>query len=123
MNPFDLEAAKAGAPVIQRCGRPARIVDFALQNEGYPLAVIYADEDGVEHVIEFSVQGKYYDHTREDYHDLMMAPVKKTGWLNVYPSDVPFPVGVCGHIYPSQAAADEEAGKYRKACIHIEWEE
>lgn len=123
MNPFDLEDAKAGAPVIQRCGRPARIVDFALQNEDYPLAVIYADEDGDEHVTEFSVEGKYYDHTSEDYRDLMMAPVKKTGWLNVYPSNAPFPVGVCGHIYPSQAAADEEAGKHRKACIHIEWEE
>ena len=123
MKPFDLEAAKAGAPVIQRCGSPARIVDFNLKNEDYPLAVVYTDEHNDEHVIEFSVEGKYYDPTREDYRDLMMAPVKKTGWLNVYPSNVPFPVGVCSHIYPSQAAADEEAGKHRKACIHIEWEE
>lgn len=123
MKPFDLEAAKAWAPVIQRCGRPARILDFALKNEDYPLAVVYTDEHNDEHVTEFSVEGKYYDHTSKDYRDLMMAPVKKTGWLNVYPSNVPSPVGVCSHIYPSQAAADEEAGKHRKACIHIEWEE
>lgn len=122
-KPFDLAAAKAGAPVVQRCGRPARIVDFALKNEDYPLAVIYTDDMGIEHVTEFSVEGKYYPHTSEDYRDLMMAPVKKEGWLNVYPSNVPSPVGVCSHIYPSQAAADEEAGKHRKACIRIEWEE
>ena len=123
MKPFDLEKAKAGEPVIQRCGRPARIVDFALKNEDYLLAVVFTDEHNKEQVTEFTVEGKFYVHTNEDYRDLMMAPVKKTGWLNVYPSNVPFPVGVCSHIYPSQAAADEEAGKHRKACIHIEWEE
>lgn len=124
MKPFDLEAAKAGAPVIQRCGRPARIVDFNLKNGAYPLAVVYTDGYNDEHVTEFSTRGEYYrGTTAEDERDLMMAPVKKTGWLNVYPSNVTSPVGVCSHIYPSQAAADQNALVTRKACIHVEWEE
>ena len=122
MNPFDLEAAKAGAPVIQRCGRPARIVDFALQNEGYPLAVIYADEDGVEHVIDFSVQGKYYDYSREDYRDLMMAPVKKEAWVNINRSRNPIGAAA-GGVYGSREEADRNAARARIACIHVDWEE
>ena len=123
MKPFDLEKAKAGAPVVQRCGRPARIIDFALKNKDYPLAVVYTDADGDEHVTEFSVEGNYYDAQSEDHRDLLMATVKKEGWLNVYPSNMTSLVGVCIHIYPSQAAADEEAGKHRKACLHVKWEE
>lgn len=30
-KPFDLEAAKAGAPVMTRAGRPARILAFDLK--------------------------------------------------------------------------------------------
>jgi hypothetical protein len=29
-KPFDLEAAKAGAPVMTRAGRPARILSYCL---------------------------------------------------------------------------------------------
>ena len=122
MKPFDLEAAKAGAPVIQRCGRPARIVDFALQNEDYPLAVIYADEYGDEHVTEFSVEGKYYDHSSEDYRDLMMAPVKKEAWVNINRSRNPIGAAA-GGVYGSREEADRNAARARIACIHVDWEE
>ena len=122
-KPFDLAAAKAGAPVVQRCGLPARIVDFTMMNKDYPLAVIYTDDEMVEHASEFSADGKYYNVRIEDPRDLMMATVKKEGWLNVYPSNETSLVGYSSHVYPSQAAADEEAGKHRKACLHVKWEE
>ena len=86
MKPFDLEKAKAGAQVVQRCGRRARIVDFALKNEAYPLVVIYTDDMGREHLTEFSVEGKYYGDQNDDYRDLFMAPVKREGWVNIYRS-------------------------------------
>ena len=76
MKPFDLEKAKSGAPVVQCCGLPARIVDFTMKNTEYPLAVIYTDDEMVEHVGEFSADGKYYNVRIEDDRDLVMAPVK-----------------------------------------------
>ena len=123
MKPFDLERAKTGSPVIQRCGRPARIVDFALQNEDYPLAVIYADEDGDEHVTEFSVEGKYYGDQSDDYRDLMMAPVKKEAWVNINRSRIN-PIGAgAGGVYKSREEADRNAARDRLACIRVEWED
>ena len=123
MKPFDLEKAKAGAPVLQRCGRPARIVDFALKNEAYPLAVIYTDDMGMENLTEFSVEGKYYAHPSVDYRDLMMAPVKKECWVNVNKApDNPFGFGI-GGTYATKEDADDMASPNRVACVHIEWEE
>ena len=123
MKPFDLEAAKAGAPVIQRCGRPARIVDFNLKNGEYPLAVVYTDGYNDEHVTEFSTRGEYYRGTTEDERDLMMAPVKKTGWLNVYPAIDGRNVYPTSSLYETQAEADLAAGAHRLRCLPVEWED
>ena len=123
MKPFDLEKAKAGAPVVQRCGRPARIVDFAVKNEVYPLAVIYTDDMGREHLTEFSVEGKYYDNQNDDYRDLMMAPVKKEAWVNINRSRIN-PIGAgAGGVYRSREEADRNAARDRLACIRVEWED
>ena len=123
MKPFDLEAAKAGAPVVQRCGHPARIVDFALKNEAYPLVVIYTDDMGREHLTEFSVEGKYYGDQSDDYRDLMMASVKKECWVNVNKApDNPFGFGI-GGTYATKEDADDMASPNRVACVNIEWEE
>ena len=123
MKPFDLEKAKAGAPVVQRCGRHARIVDFALKNEAYPLAVIYTDDMGREHLTEFSIEGKYYGNQSDTNHDLMMAPVKKECLVNLNKApDKPFGFAI-GGIYATKEDADDMASPNRVACVHIEWEE
>ena len=124
MKPFDLEKAKAGAPVVQRCGRPARIIDFALKNEDYPLAVVYTDADGDEHVTEFSVEGNYYDAQSEDHRDLLMAPVKKEGWMNIYSHDGGvFASMRGGPIFDTKELADQNNTDNRIACMRVEWEE
>lgn len=123
MKPFDLEAAKAGAPVVQRCGHPARIVDCNLKNEEYPLAVIYTDDMGVEHLTEYSVEGKYYKHPSDDCRDLLMAPVKKEAWVNIN-RNRHSPIGAsAGGAYGSREEADQNAVKDRIACIRVDWEE
>lgn len=123
MKPFDLEKAKAGAPVVQSCGRPARIVDFALKDEAYQLAVIYTDDMGWEHLTEYSVDGKYYGDQSDDYRDLMMASVKKECWVNVNKApDNPFGCDI-GGTYATKEDADDIASPNRVACVHIEWEE
>ncbi len=45
-KPFDLEAAKAGAPVMTRDGRPARILAFDLKADEYPIAAAIESYDG-----------------------------------------------------------------------------
>ena len=124
MKPFDLEKAKTGAPVQTRDGRKARIICFDRKEVCFPLVALVTDlESGLEDLETYRADGGYTIAGVVTKSDLVMAPVKKEGWLNVYPSNVTSPVGVCSHIYPSQAAADEEAGKHRKACLHVKWEE
>ena len=46
MRPFNLEAAKAGAPLVTRNGRRARVVAHVPEaDEGYRL-IVYIDGDG-----------------------------------------------------------------------------
>lgn len=45
MKPFDLEKAKAGAPLCTREGFRARIVCFDADNKRFPLVVLIKDSD------------------------------------------------------------------------------
>lgn len=46
MRPFNLDAAKAGAPLVTRNGKPARFVAHVPEaDEGYRL-IVYIDGDG-----------------------------------------------------------------------------
>ena len=78
MKPFDLEAAKAGAPIVTRDGRPAKfIAHVAEANPSQRLLVLI---DGAAYT-KFE-SGKYAAHVSDN--DLFMAPVKRTVWANVY---------------------------------------
>lgn len=54
--------------------------------------------------------------------------MKREGWVNVYPSEVPLFVGALSHAYATREDAEEFSRKHvtlpkRIACIRIEWEE
>ena len=116
MKPFDLEQAKAGAPVITRDGRKARILSFDLCNRYYPLAAAFNDSGGDEGVDSLTNEGKCFAD-KDSANDLFMAPVKREGWINIYPNDS---TGVA--IHPSRSLADKsDVHKVRVDCIHIEW--
>lgn len=124
IKPFDLEKAKAGEPVMTRDGCKARVICFDREEVDFPLVALVTDpESGTETLETYRADGRYTIAVAVTDLDLVMAPVKKEGWMNVYPSNMTSLVGVCSHIYLSQAAADEEAGKHRKACLHVKWEE
>lgn len=82
--PFDLEAAKAGAKVVTRDGRPARIVCFDLKNEQSLLVVVH-DNEGVESPETYYKNGKYSD--RNTVWDLFLAPKPVKRWRVVYRGD------------------------------------
>lgn len=81
MKPFDLEAAKAGAPIVTRDGRPAKFIAHAA--EAYPSQRLLVLIDG-DVRLKFE-NGKYASspaHVSDN--DLFMAPVKRTVWVNLY---------------------------------------
>ena len=117
MKPFDLEKAKAGAPVITRNGCTARIICFdRADDDGYSLVALLQLDKGIERVTTHTDQGRYCKEPGNDY-DLFMAPVKREGWVNIYPNDS---TGVA--IHHSRSLADKsDVHKVRIDCIHIEW--
>ena len=81
MKPFDLEAAKAGAPLVTRDGRPAKFI--AHVGDAHPSQRLLVLIDGVVHT-KFE-SGKYASspaHVSDN--DLFMAPIKRTVWVNLY---------------------------------------
>ena len=82
LKPFDLEAAKAGKPVCTRDGRKARIICFDKEGEQPIVALI--ENNGVESINTFFLNGHIYSRSEEVAGDLMMLPERHEGWVNVY---------------------------------------
>lgn len=130
MKEFDIEKAKAGAPVCTREGRKVRIVCFDVKGNKYPILALAEYPNGVdEDIMWYTRDGKYYDHELDfgqSVDDLMMATIKHEGWVNIYKRQGED--AVCsGLIYPSYDEA-EQHGKTAInidyiTTIHIEWEE
>lgn len=81
MKPFDLEAAKAGAPIVTRDGRPAKFIAHVGEAQPSQRLVVLID-GGVYTKFE---SGKYAGSPAHvSANDLFMAPVKRTVWVNVY---------------------------------------
>lgn len=86
MKPFDLELAKAGHPVCTRDGRPVRILcyDFITQ-ENNPIIGLVRLSEKQEGTVYYRENGRFEAWGGGDHAlDLMMAPEKKEGWVNIY---------------------------------------
>lgn len=131
MKEFDLEKAKAGAPLCTRDGDKARIVCYDMKNkDGYHILALI-DIDGEEICASYLDNGHAFPDPAEiNAHDLMLADVKHEGWVLV---DTVSSSLRLKNVYTSKAAAEdvildieEDIGSkatnnYRVA--HIEWEE
>lgn len=114
MKPFDLEAAKAGAPIVTRDGRPAEFIAHVEEAHPGQRLVVLLDGDVR---LKFE-NGKYASspaHVSD--HDLFMAPVKRAVWVNLYECGA-------GVWYDTEKEADDCARAHRlggRACpIEIE---
>ncbi|WP_179038540.1 hypothetical protein [Limnobaculum xujianqingii] len=122
LKPFDLEAAKAGAPVITRDGCEVRIICFDSNIEcaggKYPIVALITDHDGGVSPQSFSVNGScVHGHINEE--DLFMTTIKREGYINIYPNN-PYCFSM---LYPSRENADQSSSPSRVACVMVEWEE
>lgn len=120
MKPFD-----PTKPVKTRDGRPARIICTDARNRVYPVIALVVT-DGNERPEMFTHRGKFYEGLAgNDPKDLINIPVKREGWINIFPN-LTFPpnvVACTSHAFDSEKEADDHATGDRVACIRIEWEE
>jgi hypothetical protein len=117
---FDLEAAKNGAPVITGTECPVRIICFDRKGD-YPIvALIGVRECEID---TFRADGRKYDDEKSDI-DLRMAPIKKKGWINIYPHfNNKFVASCSDTVYESKEIADSFSDGERIARVEIEWSE
>lgn len=82
MKPFDLEAAKAGAPLITRGGfRVTFGCHFPQIKDFESIACLV---EGDREIKKFSITGSYRANVKDHLFDLFMAPQKVTRWVNFY---------------------------------------
>ena len=123
-KPFDLEKAKAGEPVMTRDGCKARVICFDCEVVDFPLVALVTDpESGTETLETYRADGCYTIAMAVTDLDLVMAPIKKEGWMNIYSHDGGVFASVRGGpIFATKELADENTNDSRIACMRVEWE-
>ena len=125
MKPFDIKLAKQGKPVCTRDGRKVRIICFDVIGHRQPIIALVTNFDGKEDIETYYLNGRFNDDINgiSDY-DLIMAPEKKTGWINLISAE-DGPHVYCAEIYPTEmeAVVDVMDVEDYIATIQIEWEE
>ena len=108
--------------VVTRDGRSVRIVCTNRLDENYPVIALVNNEDS-ERCCCYTTFGKLYSYQNRDCElDLLFAPEKKSGWINVCRGCGEYNTYVCNRIF----ATKEEAKREKRdiiATIKIEWEE
>lgn len=126
MKPFDLKLAVNGSPVITSKGHEVKIAGYN------PHAKVKARVVGWVSLDEQSPEARAWSDTGEaagdDGFNLFMAPLRKSGYINLYPKYVTDESKVHyrhGRVYGSrdEAIENELSGSELIATIKIEWEE
>ena len=126
MKQFDLEKAKAGAPIQTRNGRPGKFIAYVPEAEGEDRVIILVDRH-IWKIGEDGRCGSRHDHPEKD---IFMAPVKREGWVNVYETVYSERIANSLGIYNAREQAEDQArtneGTHPRSYIdtvRIEWEE
>ena len=123
LKPFNLEAAKAGAQVVTREGYPARILCFDFMGDKSLIAAYTML--GKEYLLHLSAEGIASATSYKHRCDLMMAPVKRTVYINVFNSTLG---KVHAAVYPTKEGAEAIAAAckgigYFQIAMPVEIEE
>lgn len=84
MREFNLEEylVNPNQKIATRDGRAVEIL-CTDRNDEYSIVALVATQDGKEQVYCYFPNGRHYKFG-EDCRDLMFAPTKKEGWINLY---------------------------------------
>lgn len=122
MKQFSLEEylENPNMQVVTRDGRPARIICTDAKT-AFPIIALILEKDGTEAVCSYNARGEYWRNNELTDTDLIFAPTKKEGWVNIYNQVI----RGCGFIYESEEKAKQNADKNKPyiATTKIEWEE
>lgn len=122
MIPFNLERALAGDPVQTQNGKPvSQLTVFKSIDKYNVIGVVDGEIDSWDELGNSSLI------IEPENYQLVMAPVKKTGWLNLYQWD-DGQRGAIVFVYDSEEQAIEETKIFYKyktfiKTIKVEWEE
>lgn len=122
MKEFNLQEylANPSQKVMTRDGRKARIVCTDMKNEQPILALI--TEGNREDIRFYSQNGVWCNDFPNHKLDLVFAPIKKKGWINIFRCKTELYIG---DVFETKEEA-EKMGKLSKnyiTTIKIEWEE
>lgn len=124
MKPFDLEKAKAGAPICTREGFRARILCFDADNDRFPIVALLKSDNGKEYPASFTKEGRFSDWEVDSSNDLLMEGIKKEGWINIYEALKERCIGVV-HKSKEEAMRIKVNGQGVTyiTTVRVEWEE
>lgn len=125
MKQFNLEEylKNSNKKVITRDGRNVRIICTNRFDENYPVIALVTDEDS-EKCYSYTTFGKFDGYQNQDCElDLFFAPVKKSGWINLYKMNSIISPGP--RAYDTKEEAKSAAGNRSDyiSTIKIKWEE
>ena len=126
MKSFNLEEylTNPSKKVVTREGKPVRIICTDAKSENYPIVALIENKltEG-ENLLCYTKEGKIYLDNGLSGADLFFAPVKKSGWINLYKMNSIISPGP--QAYDTKEEAESAAGdkSYYISTIKIEWEE
>lgn len=125
MKPFNLELTKKNHPIQTRDGNSVKIICYDRKHPKYPIVALINYGDSVtEDIEEYTINGISCNYSPQA--DLVMAPTKKEGWINIYKCIAGgYEYESDSYIYDSAEEAKEckrNDGSYI-TTIKIEWEE
>lgn len=112
MKPFDLEAAKRGAAVCTRNGRPVRIICFDRKDDLLHIVALLEGKNG-EICATYPNNGRLCGKINTPG-DLMMVAAKHEGWVNVYK-------GNDGNVFPGTSIFPSEAAAKAAVKTAVVW--
>ena len=122
MREFNLQEAKEGKPVCTRDGRKARILCFDRKHSEYPIVALITNLNNKEDYVPYTINGKFVNGRSNKPNDLVMAPIKKVGWINIY-EDICDIRRCDSSIWDTKEEALLHKEKYCVATIKVEWKE
>ena len=126
MKKFNLKSYQNGSQVITRGGYPVTILGIVKGTKPI-VAVVHKDDEDL--VFTYDLSGRFFnEEIKEDsVFDLMIEPVKKEGWINIYRSKIPriSYEGILkdSYVFSSKEIAEANAGEDYITTIKVEWEE
>ena len=125
MKQFSLEEylKNPDRKVVTRNGLPVRIICTDRKQERHIIALIKERND-TETICAYNTQGKFWTNDECSNLDLMFAPTKKEGWVNIFESTKGYKY-CYKSIFPSEKEARWAGEPYKTyiATVKVEWEE